>query len=246
MSETRGPSAATASDRSGGPAPVEERWTAATVHGRCLLERPEDAGPGAPLLVAFHGYGETAREPLAALGRIPGSEAWLRASVEALHPFYKKTGEVVRSWMTKDDRERAIADNVRYVRATLESLRDEVGASGPLVVVGFSQGVAMTYRAAAYCGLPVAGIVALAGDVPPDVAADPAVRLPAVLVGRGTGDTWYSAAKLEADLAVLGEKATRVESCVFAGGHEWGEGFLAVAGRFLAGLSAASVRQAPG
>ena len=67
---------------------------------------------------------------------------------------------------------------------------------------GFSQGVAMAYRAAALVQRPCDGVIALAGDVPPDVAPL-AASLPKVLLGRGTEDKWYTAEKAAKDRAVL-------------------------------------------
>ena len=54
----------------------------------------------------------------------------------------------------------------------------------PLVFLGFSQGVAMAFRGAADEAPRCAGIIALGGDVPPDVRARE-TSLPPVLLGRG-------------------------------------------------------------
>ena len=103
---------------------------------------------------------------MTALQRIPNASEWLLVAVQALHPFYTKNERIVASWMTRLDRELAIADNVRYVAAVVEAVRDELGLeTSPIVFAGFSQGVAMAYRAAA--AIPAAGVIALAGDVPP-------------------------------------------------------------------------------
>ena len=129
--------------------------------------------------------------------------------------------------MTKLDRDLAIADNLEYVRRALES----IGHRNVVVFAGFSQGVAMAYRAAA--AMPCAGLIALAGDVPPDVR-DRAAALPPVLLGRGIADEWYSEEKMRGDLAILKE-ATPV---TFDGGHEWTDEFRTAAGIFLSRLSA--------
>ena len=75
------------------------------------------------------------------------------------------------------------------------------------------------------------GIIALAGDVPPDVISS-RVTLPPVLIGRGESDEWYGAEKLEADLRFL-RGATRVTTSLFQGGHEWTDPFRIAAGDFL-------------
>ncbi len=202
----------------------------AQVTGRYLIEdRP---GP-LPLLVGFHGYGENAEIHIEQLRRLPGRERFRLAAVQALHRFYNtKTGEVVGSWMTKLDRDQAIADNLGYVARVVEEVEREHGPPPRLIYLGFSQGAAMAYRAAAR-GRPCHGLVALGGDVPPDVADDPSVTLPPLLIGRGTEDTWYTEAKMARDIEVLRAQGAAFETLVFPGGHEWAPAFLEAAGTFL-------------
>ena len=123
-------------------------------------------------------------------------------SIQGLHRFYTRTNDVVASWMTKEDRELAIADNVAYVAKVLAAVADEYGITRPLIYVGFSQGVAMAYRAATLAQRPCDAVIALAGDVPPDVAPL-ASSLPKVLLGHGKEDKWYTAEHAAKDLAVL-------------------------------------------
>lgn len=214
----------------------EERQIATLVHGRYLLDRgPEPGAEGRPLLVGCHGYAENAERHLEELRRIPGASEWVLCAVGALNRFYHpKTQDVIASWMTKQDRELMIEDNVRYVARVVSEVRRRERTSGLLVMAGFSQGVAMAYRAACRCGFPCHGLLALAGDVPPDVAAAETPPLPPVLLGRGTGDAWYTEEKMDADLRALAAKGADVEACVFAGGHEWTEELRDAAGRFLA------------
>jgi predicted esterase len=198
----------------------EIRSVAATVHGRYLL-RP---GPAERLLVGFHGYGENAEAHLAQLMNIPHIDRWTVVSVQALHPFYSgRTQQIVASWMTSQDRELAIADNKAYVRGVVAAFP----TPRALVFEGFSQGTAMAYRAASDHS-HAAGLIALGGDVPPEVRS----ALPPVLVGRGTRDDWYLQEKFEKDLKFL-KTVTSVSSVVFDGGHEWTDDFRAAAAEFL-------------
>ena len=124
-----------------------ERRVKTTTHGRYLV-RPADLQP-APVLVGFHGYAERAEVQLDRLRAIPGAERWCLVSIQGLHRFYQpRTNDVVASWMTRQDRELAIADNVAYVTAVLETVAAEYRTRRPLVLAGFSQGVAMSFRAA--------------------------------------------------------------------------------------------------
>lgn len=211
----------------------------ARVHGTVLCREPlgETAGI-APLLVGFHGYGENAEKHLAELVRIPGTETWRVAAVQALHPFYTRTQEVVASWMTRFDREHAIEDNIAYVQAAVDRLRERNpgGEEGTLVLAGFSQGVAMAYRAAAQLGNRCRGVIALGGDVPPEISERELAGLPKVLVGAGVAESFYTPSKLNADIARLRAAGVDARPAPFAGGHEWTDEFRGIAGRFLAEL----------
>ncbi len=205
------------------------RTIAVRTHGRYLIDARAVA---TATLVGFHGYQENAATHLAVLRRIAGDRAINLVSIQALNRFYTRANTVVAGWMTTEDRELAIADNVDYVASVLAEVAAESGLPRPLVYVGFSQGVAMAYRAAAFVERPSDGIIALAGDVPPDVAPV-AARLPITLLGRGTTDAWYTAEKAAADLAVLHAAGVTVVEHVFEGGHVWDAAFVARARTFL-------------
>jgi predicted esterase len=217
------------------------RHVEARTHGRYLVRAAADGHP-APLLVGFHGYGETAAVHLEAIAAIPGSGRWLITAVQALHPFYTRDQRVVASWMTREDRDLAIADNLEYVGRVLQAVRAEYATRPPLVCAGFSQGGAMAYRAAAR--FDADAVIVLAADVPPDVAG-PATRLKRVLVGRGTGDAWYTEEKHRTDMDTLSRCALRAEHCVFAGGHEWTPAFREAAGQLLAEVGGSPAPAAP-
>lgn len=208
--------------------PIEAR-----THGRVVVRPAPGNGPW-PTIVGFHGYAEDADIHVRALDAIPDIGAWLLVGVQALHPFYTKQNRVVANWMTSQDRELAIADNVDYVGRVLAWLRETYGAGAPVVFAGFSQGGAMAYRAAAAHG--ASGLLILAADVPPDIASASSASLPPTLIGRGTRDEWYSEAKHAQDIATLARLGTSVDNCVFEGGHEWGQDFYEAAGQFLARL----------
>lgn len=198
-------------------------------HGRYLIEAPAGA---VATLVGFHGYQENAALHLDVLRRIAGVRPINLISIQALNRFYTRGGDVVAGWMTREDRDLAIADNIAYVAEVMTAVADECGVVRPLVYAGFSQGVAMAYRAAVFIQWPCDAVVALAGDVPPDVAPV-AAGLPAILLGRGTKDTWYTAEKAATDLAALRGAGVTVVEHVFEGGHVWDESFVARAGAFL-------------
>lgn len=209
-----------------------ERNISATIHGRYLVEAP--AGPQSPLLVGFHGYAESAEYEYERLNSIPGAEHWLRVAVQGLHRFYRgRSRDVVASWMTRQDRELAVADNCDYVSRVVESVVAEWPVSPILVFNGFSQGVAMTFRAAASSKRPVRGVIACGGDVPPELDSPSLARVRAALIGRGTRDEWYTEEKLSTDERRLHDAGVDVQVIRFEGAHEWTPEFSRAAGYFL-------------
>ena len=204
---------------------------AATTHGRVLTRRAATS-PARGVLAGFHGYTETAAIQMARLDAIPGADAWTLLSVQGLHRFYRgRTQEVGASWMTKEDRETAIADNVAYAAAALDLVAEDA-ASG-VVCAGFSQGVAMAFRAALLGPRPARGVIAVGGDVPPELLADRSLRFPPLLLARGSADEWYTAAKFDADVAALRSRGVEVEPLVYDAPHDWTPAVSAAAGAWL-------------
>jgi predicted esterase len=202
---------------------------ATTTHGRVLIGGA-DAAQATGTIVTFHGYAQSADTALADALAIPGLASWRVVAIQALHRFYTRGDrDVVASWMTRQDREDAIADNAAYVDSALDEVfARQAAPRDPLVFVGFSQGVAMAYRAALRGRHHAAGIVALAGDIPPDVDPPPDGRVwPPVLIGVGDQETWYSPEKVARDRELLESRGTRHEIVTFAGGHEWTDEFRA-------------------
>ena len=208
---------------------------ATLVHGRYLLSMSDsEADPEAPeaLLLGFHGFGELADKSMEALRELSKQRHWLLAAVQGLHPFYRRNGEIVASWMTSQDRELAIEDNIAYVSRVLAQLRGQYPSIKRVGCVGFSQGVAMAYRAVTRCGVPMQALLSMAGDVPPELRSG-SHSLPPVLLARGSRDSWYSMNKVEQDLATLRAQGVTVETCLFDGGHEWTEIIYSTGREFL-------------
>ncbi|MBI2212309.1 MAG: hypothetical protein HYU52_01570 [Acidobacteria bacterium] len=198
------------------------RTIATTMHGRYLLERLGDAQSHL-LIVGFHGYAQSAQailEPMRAFAPV-GSTL---VAVQALHRFYSRSQQqVVASWMTREDRKLMLADNLEYIGRVIASARDECAAPiAPMVFVGFSQGTAMAWRAAIQHPSPV---IALGGDIPPELTSEVLARIPCALVGHPSLDEWYTHDKHQSDLSRLAEAGCSAEGRDLAGGHEWSAPF---------------------
>lgn len=216
---------------------TEERTIGVASHGRYLVALPRDSAAtttGAPLLIGFHGYAEDAAVQLDRLRSIPSASRWLIVSIQGLHRFYRgRSEEVVASWMTRQNRDLMIADNLEYVSAVIDRVQREWHPGTSTVFAGFSQGVAMAFRAAASSRHQASGIISLGGDVPPELAADSLARIPEALIGRGEQDDWYTPQKFADDEARLRGAGTNVVVTTFDGGHEWTADFNRVAAAFL-------------
>jgi predicted esterase len=204
-------------------------------HGRVLV-RPPAAGAPACVLVGCHGYAQDAEDMMRALEAVPGNAAWTLISIQGLHRFYTRGDQrVIASWMTRQNRDEAIADNIAYVDAALDRVLGGTLADArpPVVILGFSQGAAMAYRAAVRGARRVDGVVAVGGDIPPDVKDVPADRWPATLVVTGDGDTWFTPAKQDADAAWLTAHGVTLATARHTGGHVLDATVLENVGRWI-------------
>jgi predicted esterase len=145
--------------------------------------------------------------------------------------------EVVASWMTRQDRELAIADNLAYVASVVDAEWIARQGTGGVVFSGFSQGVAMAFRAAAASTRRVAGVIAVGGDVPPELDRAALSTLGRALVCRGARDKWYSAETFAQDQARLRDARVAVTPHEYDGAHEWSAPVLHAASAFLQELA---------
>ena len=202
-------------------------------HGRVLV-RPAHAAAARGVLVGFHGYMENASIQMKRLEAIPGTAAWTLVAIQALHRFYRgRSEDVVASWMTRQDGEDAIADNLAYVASALDLVPHDERTR--IVHAGFSQGVAMAFRAAVRGRDRASGVIAVGGEVPPELLADTSVEFPPVLLLRATRDDWYTSAKHDADVAALSARGLPFHSVVYDGAHEWTGAVGEAIGAFIRG-----------
>ena len=102
--------------------------------------------PGASqLLIALHGYGQLASYFSKAFENLPETCDFLIP--EGMHRFYLEgsSGRVGASWMTKEEREMDIADNLNYLNQLLNTHLKE-HSYDEIHVLGFSQGGATAAR----------------------------------------------------------------------------------------------------
>lgn len=176
-----------------------------------------------PLLVAMHGWGQNAKKILRDLAPVTARRV-LVAAPQAPHPFYLDmgSGKVGFHWLTRYERDRAVADANAFVAHVLENLR-AAHAYDParVYLLGFSQGCSMAWRFCLSGHITPAGMIACGADLPPDVAEKlPAPKPFPVLLVHGREDTIIAPAKMHDAQAALSEKGVSFDVHEFDGGHE--------------------------
>ena len=122
--------------------------------------------------VVLHGFGQLARF---FLNKFEGlEEGLLIAAPEGLSRFYldEQHQRVGATWMTREDREHEIGDQLSYLDALAASLLDGCPRATGLGVLGFSQGVATACRWTALGKANAQHLVLWGGSMPPDLDRD--------------------------------------------------------------------------
>jgi len=173
-------------------------------------------------LIALHGWGQRSQSFIRRFA--PLKEAgMLVVAPQAPHQTYldMETRKVGFSWLTNYDRQRAVPDLVNLLDAILDDVVEQHGTLGPLVVLGFSQGVSVAYRYALRSRYKALGVVACGGDLPPDVHEAMGHRDPfPVLLIHGKQDGIVPIEKAEESFGRLTALKWPVEHHFFDGGHE--------------------------
>ena len=177
-----------------------------------------------------HGYGQLAAPFIQSFARVAAPSRCIVAP-EALSRFYLDRSStatdppprVGATWMTREDREHEIADQVAYLDALHDRCRPpSVADRVRLRVLGFSQGVATASRWLAYGRVRADELIAWAGAFPPDIdLASFADRMSSTTVALvvGTRDELASWAAADAQLERFTAAGIRARQLTFDGGH---------------------------
>ena len=176
-----------------------------------------------------HGYGQLAQPFLASFERV-ASPTRLIVAPEALSRFYldrsalpnDQPPRVGAAWMTREDRDHEIADQVVYLDALHDLVRPAAAAAVRLRVLGFSQGVATVARWLALGRARADELILWAGAFPPDVElAGFARRLEAasVVLVAGSRDELASWTAADSQLQRFREAGVSARLVSFEGGH---------------------------
>jgi len=200
------------------------------VHGSYIIQESKKSKPS-PLLIGFHGYGETGEDQMKLLQKFPGIEDWTVCSIQALHPFYNTRAKIGYSWMTSQNRELHIKDNVEYVISVIFEIKNSHQVNDTIVYHGFSQGTAMACRAALLGKFISSGVILLGGDIPPEF--DQVDKMNRLLLARGKRDKFYSSVRWKNDVKQAQKSEVEFYICEFNGGHGGHKDYFKAVGEFL-------------
>lgn len=193
----------------------------ATVTAYYGLERPTGEATEAPaVVVAMHGWGQNASRFARYFAKLTAQNVLIVAP-QGFHQFYLDPGakKVGFNWLTVFERAAAIADCNKFIDQILNSLSDDFNPER-VYLLGFSQGSAMAWRYAMSAQRPVAGLISIGADLPPDVAAALASATPfPVLLLRGAEDELVAQPVMDETAAVLREREWPFEQATYPGEH---------------------------
>ncbi len=126
------------------------------------------------LIIACHGYGQMAKRFIRKFDAIAGDDV-LVVAPEGLSRFYwgGLTGEVVSSWMTKEDRLSEIEDYTHFIEGLYQKYTPLVAQDAKIVLFGFSQGCATIMRWAMHTFPACDHFAFWAGMIPEDINYQP-------------------------------------------------------------------------
>jgi predicted esterase len=120
------------------------------------------------LLVVLHGYGQLSEFFIRKFKELP--ENYLVVAPEGMHRFYLNgtSGRVGASWMTKEDRESDIQDNIHWLSQLFKEINQKKKFEKS-IILGFSQGGATAARWFYSQKVPFDQLILWASVFPPDL-----------------------------------------------------------------------------
>lgn len=223
--------------------PAHERWTCISHYLKSTLEEHHisvprtaryhtlgDTATARAVWIVLHGYGQLARY---FLRKFEGLEKdLLIVAPEGLSRYYTDEAHrrVGATWMTREDREHEIADQITYLDALAKRLLAQCPAGTPLNVLGFSQGVATACRWVVTSASTFAKMVLWGGNMPPELDASilqDKLREARVMLVHGDQDAVVGPSVLQENEARLRMAGVIPDTLRFPGKHELDRTMLA-------------------
>lgn len=172
--------------------------------------------------ILLHGYAMSAYDCLEHFKGLEGPGVLL-VSPEGLSRFYRKgfAGDVVASWMTREERLHEISDQAGYLNKLLDQIRSETAPEARVVnVFGYSQGSATGARWIAFRhGHGIDTFVIWAGDFPQDVIEGGWPAGIKIIQVYSESDEFIPSAKFHEQAAKLQQNGAIVQQFPYEGRH---------------------------
>jgi predicted esterase len=112
---------------------------------RYEIQAPQSNVTAQKMIIALHGYGQLAKYFIRKIEAL--SSEYLIVCPEGPHRFYLKgsSGRVGASWMTKEAREMDMEDNLHWLNALIDEMKQQHKPAS-ITLLGFSQGAATAAR----------------------------------------------------------------------------------------------------
>lgn len=173
-------------------------------------------------VLALHGYGQLVEFFIRKFTGLKDAQYKVIAP-EGFHRFYQQghSGRVGASWMTREARLQDISDYEKYLDQVVKTFAEP---DIPLLVFGFSQGVATACRWVSHTSFPVKGLITWAGTFPPDVNWNVnAEKLNRMIFHAffGDNDEFISLDKAKELILELDSMGVQVDSTTYQGPHDF-------------------------
>ena len=174
--------------------------------------------------IVLHGYGMLA-EYFIKKFKILENDNFLVIAPEGMNRFYLNGtyGRVGASWMTKEEREDDIEDNMNYLNALYDEHIDKLSKDVKVTVFGFSQGSPTACRWIARRNPANSNLMIWASDIPADVLEGGKYKLPQttpVKLFIGDEDEYIDESRKEEFLNRLDTAKIRYELIEYKGKHK--------------------------
>lgn len=184
----------------------------------------EPLGSEKLILVCFHGYGQLAEFFIKKFLPFASKEVLVLAPEGTNYQYLKEfTGRIGANWMTRHERELAIANNHVFLNSLLEEILGNFEVHPRIAVLGFSQGAATATRWASVWNQKVDFLILWAGVFAHDMQVESAkvnFEETQIFSVFGNQDEFVSSEIIEKQrefIDILGKEA---EEYQFSGGHE--------------------------
>lgn len=176
------------------------------------------------ILFALHGYGQLSEYFLKKLEPIFNEER-LVVVPEATNYAYLEgfSGRVGANWMTRHERESAIANNHDYLNGLLENILLKYTKTPIIKVLGFSQGAATATRWVSQLPMSVDSLILWSGGFAHDLnlrETGEKLKNTEIMIVLGNNDNLITPDSIQKQDEFISTLPLKVEKLQFEGGHD--------------------------